>query len=205
MLSRTSLETVNNLLKQKSNWKILDIGCGYTANENANVIADVKDLSVFYKDKKFIQITEKNLPFADNEFDFIISSHVIEHVENFEFFIKELERISKKGYVELPTRLADNIVFENQSDHIWWFKFDDKNNQLVVSKKNQLIEPFLSVASAKKIEKIFRESLIIELMWENKIDYIIDNFIKYENEEKLSFLSIVKKYFSKRLRRLFSK
>ena len=42
-------------------------------------------------------------------------------------------------------------------------------------------------------------------MWENKIDYIIDNFIKYENEEKLSFLSIVKKYFSKRLRRLFSK
>ena len=122
--------------------KILDIGCGYTANENANVIADVKDLSVFYKDKKFIQITEKNLPFADNEFDFIISSHVIEHVENFEFFIKELERISKKGYVELPTRLADNIVFENQSDHIWWFKFDDKNNQLVVSKKNQLIEPF---------------------------------------------------------------
>ena len=205
MLSRTSLETVNNLLKQKSNWKILDIGCGYTANENANVIADVKDLSVFYKDKKFIQIKEKNLPFADNEFDFIISSHVIEHVENFEFFIKELERISKKGYVELPTRLADNIVFENQSDHIWWFKFDDKNNQLVVSKKNQLIEPFLSVASAKKIEKIFRESLIIELMWENKIDYIIDNFIKYENEEKLSFLSIVKKYFSKRLRRLFSK
>ena len=107
--------------------------------------------------------------------------------------------------MELPTRLADNIVFENQSDHIWWFKFDDKNNQLVVSKKNQLIEPFLSVASAKKIEKIFRESLIIELMWENKIDYIIDNFIKYENEEKLSFLSIVKKYFSKRLRRLFSK
>ena len=205
MLSRTSLETINNLLKQKSNWKILDIGCGYTANENANIIADVKDLSVFYKDKKFIQITEKNLPFADNEFDFIISSHVIEHVENFEFFIKELERISKKGYVELPTRLADNIVFENQSDHIWWFKFDDKNNQLVVSKKNQLIEPFLSVASAKKIEKIFRESLIIELMWENKIDYIIDNFIKYENEEKLSFLSIVKKYFSKRLRRLFSK
>ena len=46
----------------------------------------------------------------DNEFDFVIASHVIEHIEDFEFFLKELERISKKGYIELPTRLGDNLV-----------------------------------------------------------------------------------------------
>tara|TARA_B110000305_G_C19144558_1_gene495154 strand:- start:35 stop:388 length:354 start_codon:yes stop_codon:yes gene_type:complete len=114
------------LLKEKSNWNILDIGCGYTANINANVVADAQDLNHFYKDKKFVQIKDKNLPFLNNEFDFVVSSHVIEHVEDFEFFIKELERVSKKGYIELPARLADNIVFENQSDHIWWFKFDDE-------------------------------------------------------------------------------
>ena len=163
MLSRNSLKTVNLLLKEKSNWNILDIGCGYTANINANVVADAQDLSHFYKDRKFVQIKDRNLPFTDNEFDFVVSSHVIEHVEDFEFFIKELERISKKGYIELPSRLADNIVFENESDHIWWFKFDDEKKELIVSKKNQLIEPFLSVASAKNLEKIFRESLILEL------------------------------------------
>ena len=65
------------------------------------------------------------MPFKDNEFDFVIASHVIEHVEDFEFFIKELEIKSKKGYIELPTRLGDNLVFENTSDHIWWFTFCD--------------------------------------------------------------------------------
>ena len=136
MLKRTSINFVNELLKNNKNWKILDIGCGYSANEYSTIIADVKDLSDFYKNKDFIKINEKKLPFKDKEFDFIISSHVIEHVEDFEFFIKELERISKRGYIELPTRFADNLIHENKYDHIWWFKYDDINNQIIASKKN---------------------------------------------------------------------
>ena len=142
MLKRTSINIVNKTLETNSSWKVLDIGCGYTANKNANTIADVQDLSNFYKDKNFVIIKNDTLPFKDKEFDFVIASHVIEHVENFEFFIKELERISSKGYIELPTRFADNLIFENKNDHIWWFVYDDINNQLIASKKNQLVEPF---------------------------------------------------------------
>ena len=115
MLKRTSLNSINKKLKENPNWNILDIGCGYTGNQYAKTVADVQDLSNFYKDKKFVKITEKKLPFKENEFDFVISSHVIEHVDDLEFFIKELERITKQGYVELPTRLGDNIVFENST------------------------------------------------------------------------------------------
>ena len=79
--------------------------------KNAKIVADTQDLSNFYKDKKFIRITDKKLPFRDNEFDFVITSHVIEHVNDFQFFIKEIERISKQGYIELPTRLGDNLVY----------------------------------------------------------------------------------------------
>ena len=100
---------------------------------------------------------------------------MIEHVDDFEFFIKELERISSKGYIELPSRLGDNLVFENKNDHIWWFYFDDIKNELIASKKNQLIDPFITVSTAKLFEKIFRESLVIELAWEEKIEYKIDN------------------------------
>ena len=50
---------------------------------------------------------------------------MIEHVEDFPFFISEIERISSQGYIELPTRLGDNLIFENVTDHIWWFVFDD--------------------------------------------------------------------------------
>ena len=203
LLKRTSLNSVNSLLKKNSNWNILDIGCGYRPNKYANTLADVQDLSQIHKDKKFIKINEKKLPFKDKEFDFVIASHVIEHVEDFEFFISELERISSKGYIELPTRLGDNLVFENKKDHIWWFYFDDTKNKLIASKKNQILDSFITVSMAKLFEEIYRESFVIELAWEDKIDYHIDNKIRQEKYKKISFFKIIKKFFSKKLRSLF--
>jgi len=205
LLKRTSIKSINKKLKENPEWNILDIGCGFTANQYANTIADIQDLSNFYNDKKFIRITEKKLPFKDNEFDFVITSHVIEHVEDFQFFIHEIERIAKQGYIELPTRFADNIVFENLKDHIWWFKYDDELNLLKTSRKNQILEPYLSVSSAKKLESIFRESFIIEIYWKDKINFIVDDKLECKSETKIKFVSVIKKYFSKKIRKFFSK
>ena len=167
LIKRSSKQYIDTKLDQNPNWKILDIGCGYTAHKNANVICDVQDLSKFYKDRDFVKLEDKSLPFADKEFDFAIASHVIEHVQDIEFFIKELQRISSKGYIELPTILEDNLVFENKNDHIWQMEFDDVNSQLLIKQKTQYIEPVLTVSSAKKLAKYFRQSLILELFWEN--------------------------------------
>ena len=202
MLQRTSIDSVNKKLKENPNWKVLDIGCGYTANENATVVSDVQDLSNFYKNKKFVKITEKKLPFKDNEFDFVITSHVIEHVDDFQFFISEIERISKKGYIELPTKLGDNLVFENSNDHLWMFEYDDNSNILLASKKYEFIEPFVSVSTAKKLEKIFRQSLILEIIWSDKIDYkILSDEIDREFK-RINFLSLIRKYTGKKIRQL---
>ena len=203
MLNRTSIKHLNSIIKENQKWKVLDVGCGYRAHPKATVIADVQDLSNYYKERKFIKINEKRFPFKDKEFDFVIASHVIEHVEDFEFFIKELERVSSKGYIELPSRLGDNLVFENRTDHVWWFLYDDVNNKLVASKRNQIIEPFITVSTGKLFEKIFRESLVIELMWEEKIDYQIDNSIRQEDVEKIPFLKLFKKYLSKKFRSFY--
>ena len=202
MLKRTTKNQINKIIEKNPNWKILDIGCGYRPHNKASTIADAQDFSNYYKDKKFVHIKEKKLPFKDREFDFVIASHVIEHVNDFEFFIKEIERISSKGYIELPTRLADNLVFENKTDHIWWFLYDDIKNELIASKKKQIIDPFITVSMSKILEEIYRDSLIIELYWEEKIEYQIDNKNLYENIKKISFLKILKKYLSKKLRSL---
>tara|TARA_B100000029_G_scaffold436205_1_gene450704 strand:+ start:724 stop:1299 length:576 start_codon:yes stop_codon:yes gene_type:complete len=189
-------------LSKNNDWKILDIGCGYRANKYATVISDVQDLTNFYKDRNFIKITDKKLPFKDKEFDYVIASHVIEHVEDFQFFIKELERISSKGYIELPSRLGDNLVFENATDHIWWFVFDDISNQIIASKRSQLISPFITVSIAKLFEEVFRESFVLELEWNDKIDYKISNEIRFENFKKISFFKLIRKYISKKIRSL---
>ena len=201
MIRRSSKQYIDNQIKQNQNWNILDIGCGYTAHENASVICDIQNLSDFYKSKKFVQLESKKLPFKDKEFDFVISSHVIEHVEDVSFFIKELERVSSKGYIELPTSLEDNLVFENKNDHVWHTEFDDINFKLLIKKRVQYIEPLITVSTAKKLSKYFRQSLILELFWENSIEFelVENNNFKFE---KISRLSLMRKFFSKIIRNL---
>ena len=201
MIRRSSKTYIDNLLNQNPNWNILDIGCGYTAHKNATVICDVQDLSNIYKEKLFVKLTSNILPFKDKEFDFVIASHVIEHVNDVQFFIKELQRVSSKGYIELPTILEDNLVFENKKDHLWHMEFDDDKNQLIVSKKIQFLEPILTVSSAKKFLKYFRQSLVLELLWENSIEFEIQDK-NINNLEKISRLTLFRKFFSKLFRNI---
>ena len=201
MIKRSSKQFIDNQIIQNPNWKVLDIGCGFTAHEKANVVCDVQDLSNFYKDKKFVKLNDKKLPFSDKEFDFVIASHVIEHVEDVRFFIKELERVSFKGYIELPTPLEDNLVFENKNDHIWHLEFNDIENKLLIKKRIQYIEPLITVSTAKKLAKFFKQSLILELFWDNSIEFelIENNNFKFE---KISRLTLMRKFFSKIIRNL---
>ena len=204
LIKRSSKEHINILLKSNPNWNILDIGCGYGANIFANVICDIQDLSAYYKDKKFIKLDpqKKILPFKDKEFDFVIASHVIEHVENVENFIGEIERVSKQGYIELPTKLEDNLVFENKNDHLWHMDFDDINSKLEISPKVQVLEPILTVSSMKKMHQFFRKSFVLELYWQDKIEYVLLSESKNVTE-KLSLLNLFKKFFSKKVRMMF--
>ena len=202
MIKRSSKNQVEKIL-EKNNWLVLDIGCGYTANKYANVICDTQDLKNFYKDKNFVQLNDKKLPFKDNEFDFIIASHVLEHVKDPIFFLNEIQRVSSKGgYIEVPTKLEDNLVFENKKDHLWHLDFDDDENKLLISKKENYIEPILTVSTIKKFQKYFRKSLVIELYWEGEINYSL-NKDSANDLEKISRLTLLRKFISKKIRSIF--
>ena len=202
MIKRTSKKYIQSLLSENKNWKILDIGCGYSANEYANTICDIQDLSEFYKDKNFIRLEGESLPFENNQFDFVIASHVIEHVNDFKNFISELERVSKKGYIELPSKLEDNLVFENKKDHLWHMDFDDVENNLIISEKIQFINPILTVSKIQNLRENFKSSLVLELYWENKIEY---KYIKTENNlRKISLLTLFRKFISKKIRTIIN-
>ena len=205
MIQRTSKEHVLKILeKNQNNWKILDIGCNLAAVEYAQTVADIQDFSKFYqkKNKKFVLIQDKTFPFKDNEFDFVYASHVIEHIDDVSFFINELRRISKQGYIELPSLLEDNIVLSKNSseDHKWIFKFDDVEKILLVEKKKELIEPFITHGVLfETLRKNFRSSLVLELHWENEINYEFRNFTV--EAKKSYFYLIIKKYLSHFIRR----
>ena len=202
MIKRSSKKNIQTILADNKSWQILDIGCGYTANEFATTICDVQDLSKFYKNRNFVRLENKKLPFEDGQFDFVIASHVMEHVEDLNFFISELERVSNKGYIELPTKLEDNLVFENKKDHLWHMDFDDVNSKLLISKKIQFFEPILTVSMTQKLRKNFRNSFVLELYWESKIDH---EFVEIDiNQERFSLLTFLRKFLSKKIRSIFN-
>ena len=191
-------------MKKNQSWKVLDIGCGYSAHKNASVICDIQDLSNFYKNKNFIRLENNILPFKDKEFDFVIASHVIEHVKDVKTFLSELERVSSKGYIELPTILEDNLVFENKNYHIWHTEFDDDEKKINISNKLQYIEPVLTVSSSKNFMKVFRQSLILELYWENSIEYDLNQKM-HDEVYKISRLVLLRKFISKIFRNFLRK
>ncbi|MGQ0542689.1 MAG: class I SAM-dependent methyltransferase [Blastocatellia bacterium] len=94
--------------------KILDVGCGTNKYEgaigldnNPRTAADViHDLgSIPY-------------PFEDNEFDLIVSRHVVEHVPDVMEFVCELHRISKPGgRISLLTPHYTNPDWANDPTH----------------------------------------------------------------------------------------
>ena len=201
MIKRSSKKLIDKILEKNKSWNILDIGCGYTAHKNASVVCDIQDLSHVYKEKNFVKLTSNILPFRDKEFDFVIASHVIEHVKDVEVFIQELQRVSSKGYIELPTKLEDNLVFENKKDHLWHMEFDDDKNKLIVSNKTQFLQPILTVSSAKKFLRYFRQSLVLELFWENSIEYeVVEK--KFNDLDQISRLTLFRKFLSKLIRNI---
>tara|TARA_B100000029_G_scaffold474766_1_gene517418 strand:+ start:219 stop:860 length:642 start_codon:yes stop_codon:yes gene_type:complete len=207
---RTTRDYQKSWLKKNNNLKILDLGCSINNYwPEANHYADVDDFTKAFSDLnlKYTQIKPNSkLPFKDKEFDYVILSHVLEHVPNLLEFVSEIERIAKAGYIELPTKLNDNLVFgcdEQDIGHKWWFEFDDNNSQLLYTEKVNALEKFITVGQLWKMQKFFEDSFLLQIYWDEKINLAKGKSIKVE--KKIYFLSLVRKYFSKKIRSLFSR
>ena len=209
-IRRTNRLNQKKWLKENSHLKILDLGCTHVNYwPEANNFADIEDYSENFKklNLPYTQIKpNEKLPFKDKEFDYVILSHVMEHVPNLLEFRDEIVRVGKAGYIELPTKLNDNIVFgcdEEVLGHKWWFEFDDDNQQLLYTEKKEVLERFLSVGSVSRLQKFYEDSFLLQFYWEKEINlkerepFIID--------EKITFLSLVRKYLSKKVRVPISK
>ena len=208
-IKRTHKTFQKEFLSKNKNLKILDLGCTHVNYwKEANHFSDIVDYSKEFQEKNLnftLIYPNQNLPFKDKEFDYVILSHVLEHVPNIFEFTKEVERVAKAGYIELPTKLADNLVIgcdEEDIGHKWWLEFDDVSGELKYVKKIDVLQKFLSVGSINKFQKFFEDSLILQLRWENSIELVEGK--QYSYEKKITFLSLVRKFLGKKIRDLLS-
>ena len=94
---------------------VLEIGSGSNPYFRSNVLcdADIRSEDHFQKlvsDRPLIIAYGEELPFKDNSFDFVIASYVLEHSKKPEKFIKELQRVAKKGFIEVPDAFRERFT-----------------------------------------------------------------------------------------------
>lgn len=122
--------------------KILDVGCGdgvlayLIHREGASVFGvDFSDLAIHYARKKtagsdiaFQQGSAYALPYSDCSFDVVISSDVIEHVQDVPAYLAEIKRVVRIGgkvIISTPIRITERPM---DSMHVVeWFQTEFMN------------------------------------------------------------------------------
>lgn len=102
-------------------WKVvksrrwgLNISCGKTDGGGVNV-----DIAKHAEIPNFVLIEDiYHLPFKDKQFDTVLCSHTIEHVDNPKTFFKELQRVGKDVTLVTPP-LWDLCAALNFLTHKW--------------------------------------------------------------------------------------
>lgn len=96
------------ILKTIRNKKVLEVGCGrgYLARKlsekNLVTACDIVLSDQLKQEKSQVRYIEANieaLPFKDRSFDFVVTTHTLEHVQDIAKAVSELRRVAKEGLV----------------------------------------------------------------------------------------------------------
>jgi ubiquinone/menaquinone biosynthesis C-methylase UbiE len=168
---------------------VLEVGCGNHPTYRSNVVVDKhiednyhrgSDLRL-YKHQKFVNADGENLPFKDNEFDYAICCHVLEHVDNPEKFVKEQSRVAKRGYMEVPSLISEFLT--PKESHRWvTLEIDDK---LVLYEKSLMPSTFQPDFGMLFIGYLPHNTLAYRMLCE---DYSVINSVKYEWKNEIDIL-----------------
>lgn len=148
-----------NIRGIKKGDRVLEIGPGGSPFSRADVFLDLDpslfkdDIVAGYQrgnaaklttDKPIIYYDGKKFPFKRNEFDYVICSHVLEHVEDPAFFLKEIARVAAKGYIEFPTIFYEylydipvhlNFCYYDGSKVLYLRKTDTSFSEFAIAQK----------------------------------------------------------------------
>ncbi|HKZ34412.1 MAG TPA: methyltransferase domain-containing protein [Patescibacteria group bacterium] len=115
----------------------------------------------------------ERLPFTTKAFDYVIASHVLEHVEHPRQFLAELQRVGEKGYLAFPSPLQER--FYNNKTHKWYCSIAGK--KLTLIRKSKKSRKRQSSTSEEKIFNLvmryFSDQCQLSFEWSNSIQFKI--------------------------------
>ena len=122
---------------------LLDVGSGNHPHPRANVTCDLYFNAEFERGpggpvnivENFVICDAQHLPFRSQIFAESNCTHVLEHLDDPRIGFHELKRVSKRGYVETPGLIYEQVLF-GFSFHDW--TFTKRNGKLYFTKPRKL-------------------------------------------------------------------
>lgn len=115
-------------------------------------------------------------PFSDKQFDYAICSHTLEDVRDPLFVCSELNRVAKRGYIEVPSRIVESSLGAEHknmvglSHHRWLIEI--VGNHIRFVQKYHLIHSDFELRLPRKVEKkLSEEDRVAILYWEGSFTY----------------------------------
>lgn len=179
-------------LSIKKNDRVLEVGGGHNPHPRSNIVVDKftgddnqhrgANLKVL-SHQQFMEADGENLPFKDQEFDYVICCHVLEHVPNPARFLQEQFRVAKRGYIETPSLLGEYFA---QKDSHKWILHEHENVLYLVDKAGlgfmprydtgNLFHDFLPKHSIgyKIIQRTHPNIETIRIEWEHGFQFVVE-------------------------------
>lgn len=183
---KTSLEIANSL---PANFLVLDIGGGVAPFQRADYIVDIIDYEQIewcnqrgegkprVTKETFIQhdiCARDPWPFKDKQFDYVFCSHVLEDIRDPLWVCSELMRVSKAGYIEIPSRLYETTFdleakgLSGACHHRWLI--DIHENKLRFTFKHFYIHYKFINKNKKKLKKD-EDEMLLRIEWDGKFNF----------------------------------
>lgn len=162
---------------------VLEVGSGGNPYPRSNVLLDAyvstreRHWVPLVADRPTVLGFVEDLPFKDKSFDFVIASHVLEHTAEPEKFIKELQRVAKAGYIEVPDALLERI--NPYKDHR--LEITCRDETLHIRKKERWVrDPELVDLYEDRVKRILTKNLIPKHPFDFHVRFYWNNEIKFQ-------------------------
>ena len=102
---------------------ILELGSGGSPMVRSNILLDKyiyddseRELNIT-RDRPLVCADIANLPFKEDSFDFVYTSHVLEHLDQLEEGLTEIARVGKRGLIIVPGEIFERAW--DKHSHRW--------------------------------------------------------------------------------------
>ena len=164
---------------------VLDVGSGGNPYPRSDVLldrltgAEHRCGESMMIDRPAVFGDASRMPFKDKAFDFVIASHILEHMAEPEVFLKELQRVGKAGYIETPNALFERLHPYN----IHCLEVIEKDDVLHILKKRCHVEDsFLGTKNLLEDDSPWGACMYdspqmfhVRYFWDDEINYKVEN------------------------------